>query len=125
GRLRLVAPVALEDVAAAHQQLALLAGGEIAILAVDDAQRDAWQRRADGAGEALAGVGVRQQHAGLGHAVALEDAVAGGGGEAVEGLGRERGAAAAEEAHAAEAVAGALGLERVDEPHVHRRYAEE
>ena len=55
------APVAGEDVAAAHLQLALLAGRQVAPSRVDDAQRHAGQGHADGAGAALAGVRVGEQ----------------------------------------------------------------
>ena len=67
----------VKHVAAAQQQFALLACGQIATLGVDDAGEHAGQWRAHGAGDARRGVWIAEIHAGLGHAIAFEDALAG------------------------------------------------
>ena len=68
-------------------------------LRVGDAHLDAGQREADRAGDALAVVGVRGVHAGLGHAVALEDGVAGARLPFAMRLGEQRRRAGDEQAH--------------------------
>src|SRR5690606_4801634 len=72
------APVALEHIGAADLDHADLFHRELlAGLGIDDAQRHPRQRETDRAGDTLAVIGVRGQHVGLGHAVALEDPEAG------------------------------------------------
>ena len=104
-------PVAGEDVRAAHLELA-----------VDDAGGDPRQRHSHRARPARPGVEVREVHPGFGHTVALEDLVAGELAEGGEGLGRERRAAGAEEAHGGKIQALlplAPGAELLDQPAVH------
>ena len=76
-RLLRHAPVAGEDVRPLDLDAADLAGRAAASVVVDDAHRHAGKRRPDGAGDALAVERIRRVHAGLGHAVALEDRVPG------------------------------------------------
>ena len=124
GLLRHV-PIALEDVAAAHLDDADLALRDcLAGLGIGDAQLDARQRKTDGAGAALAVIGVRRIHVGLGHAVALEDLLAGAGLEFDMGLGEQRGAARDEQAHMLDerAVEARIGEQpRVEGRHAHHR----
>ena len=99
---------------------------ERAALVVADAQLDPGQREADRAAAALAvprQVGVRGQHRGLAHAVALEDGVAGALAPGLEGLDQHRRRAADEEAHVAagHAIEPRLG----EHAHVERRHAHE
>ena len=84
------APVALEHVGPAYLEHADLAGAEHAPVFVGDPELDAGQRQADRAGPPLAVQRVRRVHAGLGHAVALEDAVARARLEVVKGLLEQR-----------------------------------
>src|SRR6056297_318883 len=93
-------PVALEDVRAPDLDLPDVArrkgpaGGR-----VRHPDLYAWQWRADRACPPFAVVGVRGVHAGLGHAVAFEDAVAGPGREFLVRIGQKRRAAGDEKAH--------------------------
>ena len=107
------APVAGEDVRAAHEQLAVV-----------DAHRDAGQREADRSGAALADVRIAQRHERLGHPVALEDGVAEELAEAFEDVRRQRRGAGDEEAHALADLARGV-RRRVEQADVDRRHAEE
>ena len=115
-------PVAQEDVRAAHLDLADLALRQgLAGVGVGDAQRHAGQRRADRAGAPLAVIGVGGVHAGLGHAVALQDGVAGARLEAGVGLGLQRRAAGDEQAHVPHQLPGESRI--VEKPGVEGRHA--
>ncbi len=85
----------------------ILAGGHRpAALRLDDAQVDARQRAADGAGATLAVIGVGGVHVGFGHAVALEDLLAGAPLERDMGVGEQRRAAGDEQPHMCRQLAG-------------------
>src|SRR5205085_1153511 len=72
------APVTPEHVRALHLDHADAVGGErLAGLGIGDAHGHAGERKADRAGHAIALIGVRRVHVGLGHAVTLEYGVAG------------------------------------------------
>ena len=89
---------------------------------------DPRQGHADRARPPRPGVGVGEVHPGLGHAVALEDLVAGQLAEGGEGLGGERRAARAEQAQAGEIQplpALPARPQLLDQPHVHGGDAEE
>ena len=121
GLLR-IAPVALEDVGAAHLQDADLAGSKDAACLVGDTDLDVGQARPDRAGDALALERVRGVHAGLGHAVALEDPVAAARLEGLEGLDEQRRRARDEEPHVAAGLAVERGLgqqARIEGRHAH------
>jgi hypothetical protein len=78
------------------------------------------QREADGARAAFAVIGVGGVHVGLGHAVALEDAVAGALFELYMGFGQQRRAAGDEQPHVADQIAGEAGI--VEQPRVEGRH---
>ena len=118
-------PIALEHVGAAdldHPDFALRQYG--AGLGVGDADLHARQRHADAARDPVAVIGVGGVHVGLGHAVALEDGVAGAGAELLVGLGRERRRARDEQAHVRHQLAGEVRPRqeaRVEGRHAHHR----
>ena len=120
-----IPPIALEDVGAAHLEHPGLAARHHPARRVHHPRLDARERRPHGAGAALRGERVRGVHAGLGHAVALEDGVAGAGVEGVEGLVEQRRRARDEETHAGAAGRVEAGVGEEPEvvgrhPHEHR-----
>ena len=66
---------------------------------IGDAHGHAGQRMADRAGNAIAIIGVRRVHVGLGHAVAFEHGVAGARGPFAMGVGEQRRRAGNEQPH--------------------------
>ncbi|ESX22226.1 hypothetical protein X766_01885 [Mesorhizobium sp. LSJC255A00] len=92
----------------------------IAAVRVGDAQRNAGQREADRAGPTLALIGVRRVHVGLGHAVALENGVAGALAPGVVRFGEQRRRAGNEQAD----VLRRLGIQPVllQEPGIEGRH---
>ena len=116
-------PVALEHVRALDLDHAdgvpreLLAG-----LGIGDPHRDAGQREADGARHAIALIGVRRIHVGLGHAVALEHGMAGACRPFAMGVGEQRRRARDEQPHMLGGVlvqAGVLQQAGIEGRHAH------
>ena len=88
---------------------------------VGDAHGDAGQGMADGAGHALAVIGVGRVHVGLGHAVALEHGMAGACKPFAMGFGEQRRRAGDEQPHVPR---GLLAQRRVmQEPRIERGHA--
>src|SRR5207244_3374575 len=80
-------PVSLENIGAFDLDRADFAAGTFAPAAVGDPYTDLRQRKSDRPRDALAVIGIGRDHPSLGHAVALEDLVAGAPGELPVGLG--------------------------------------
>jgi len=94
------APIALEHVRALHLDHADLAlRHERAGFGIGDTHADARQREADGAGDAVAVIGVRRDHVGFGHAVAFENGVADPRSPFAMRFGEQRRGARHEQAH--------------------------
>jgi hypothetical protein len=115
------APVADEDVLALDLDAADLAGLHRRAAGADYSQRRARQRKTDGAAAPFALVGIRGEHAALGHAVALEYRVAGARLEFVEGFLQQRRRTGDEQAHVAADIATEGRL--VQQAHIEGRHA--
>ena len=90
---------------------------------IGDAHGHAGQRMADRAGHAIAVIGVRGVHVGLGHAVALEHGVAGARRPFAMGVGEQRRRAGNEQPHVLRRLLGqrrALQQPRVERRHAHQ-----
>jgi len=117
------APVAAEDVGAAHLQAADLAGGERCALVAHDAQINARQGKAHRSRPPFTIIGVRRIHAGFRHAIALEDRVPGARAELLEGLGEKRRGAGSEEPHVRHGLAAEIVARK--KPRVKGRHTHE
>ena len=113
-------PIALEHVRPAHLQHADLTRRHLFAF-VHHPRLDPRQGKADGAGAALAVIGVRGAHVGFGHAVAFEDAVACSRLPLFVGFYQQRRRAGDEQAHVGRAV---LGQPRIgQQPGIERRHS--
>ena len=99
-------PIALEHIGSTHFDHADLSRRQrLAAVGIGDPHIDTVERKPDRAGDALALIGVRRVHIGLGHAEALENGMAGAGAEVAMRVGEQRRRARDEEAHMSRRVA--------------------
>ena len=95
-------PIAVEDIWPLDFENAGLRSG--------DPDRDARKGKADGSGHPLALIGIGSDHAGLGHAVALKNGVAGSVAEIGMGFGEQRRGTGNEQPHEARCIGGEARL---------------